>query len=248
MEDLNHNISQEQQETFERYLMDQMDLAEKKGFEEKLRTQIDLSQNFYAFKVLFEVVEENALRATMDGFHNQMAETETLPILRQPKLKPWFAIAATIAITIGVGLWFFSRPQTGETLYKDHYSQDPGLPTVMGDTDNYAFYEAMVDYKLGQYTKALEKWEKQLSRKPNNDTLNYFIASALIGQDKIEPAMDYYTKVIQQPNSNFKEEAYFYKGLIYLRQGKLEQAKTQFKKSGSPRANEILAKIKTKAP
>ena len=54
----------------------------------------------------------------------------------------------------------------------------------MGGTDNPAFHDAMVAYKLGEYREARGKWAPLLHVDPTNDTLRFYVGSAsLAGGD-----------------------------------------------------------------
>ncbi len=50
--------------------------------------------------------------------------------------------------------------------------------SAMGIGDNYLFNKAMLDYKTGNYKKAIDEWSKLKTSMPQNDTLNYFLGAA----------------------------------------------------------------------
>ncbi len=239
-------ISQEQQERFELFLMDKMSVEEKRSFEISLTEDKNLQGVFEEFKSLFEMIEETGIRKKMNDFHTEVEKEEpTVSQLHASKSRFNYRIAASVAVLLTIGgLWFFNRPTTNEKLFDKYYTQDPGLPTVMGNSDNYAFYEAMVDYKQGNYPKAITKWEKLLAQKPGNDTLNYFLGVSYLAVDNMPKASNHLQAMIQDKNSVFKNEANIYLGLTLIRTGHIQNAKAVLAKSDSQKSREILLEIK----
>lgn len=232
------HISQEQQEEFERFLMNQMGLEEETAFQEKLGSDDVLKGQFEQFKTLFFAIEEEGLRKALDEFH------ETVPEVGRPQNNfNFYRIAAGVAIIIALGIWFFNRPNPHEKLFKEHFTPDPGLPTVMGNNDNYAFYEAMVDYKQGYYEIAIEKWNKLHSSKPNNDTLNYFLGAAYLANGDEQNAVSYLKRNIKEEESFFKNDAFFLLGLAYLKTGQIQLAIENLNKSNSDKGQKLVQEL-----
>lgn len=238
-------ISEKQQELFESYLMHKMSLDEKKSFESSLTEDQNLHDYFQEFKALFEIVEEEGLKSKLDGFHKAIdQETSAVVELKTSKPKFNYRIAASVAILFAIGVfWFLNQPNTNEKLFNEYYSQDPGLPTVMGSNDNYDFYEAMVDYKQGNYEIAINKWEKLLLEKPQNDTLNYFLGVSHLAKGNEKSAIAFLNKVAISKESAFKKEARYYLGLAHLKKGELKKAKTNLAKSNIVNSQQILDKL-----
>ena len=226
-------ISQEQQEEFERFLLNQMELEEETIFHEKLEGDTILKNQFEEFKALLFAVEEDGLRKVLNDFH------DTIPKKDNTSKSNFYLyrIAAGIAIIVALGLWFFNQQSPNDKLFEEYFTPDPGLPTVMGSSENYDFYEAMVDYKQGNYQVAIEKWEKLLLAKPNNDTLNYFLGVAHLAGGANEAAIPFLIKV-SNSSSYFEKEARHYLGLAYLKKGEIDKAKT-FLKEDDRIMNEI---------
>ncbi|MGB5555524.1 MAG: tetratricopeptide repeat protein [Flavobacteriaceae bacterium] len=239
-------ISEEQQELFERFLMHEMPVAEQLSFKTRLAEDENLQKSFNEFKVLFDTVEEAGLREKLESLHNAIEQEKKTPVigLNASKFRFIYRIAASVVILLAIGgFWYFNRQSAGEKLFYNYYSPDPGLPTVMGNSDNYDFYEAMVDYKHGDYDKAIEKWNKLLAAKPHNDTLNYFLASAQIAKGNENSALNGFTKVIASRKSVFQNEAYFYLGLSYLKKGELPKAKEYLALSNLDLSKELLNQL-----
>ncbi len=131
-------ISEQQQELFESYLMEEMSVQEQQSFEANLIDNLDLQKAFNEFKALFETVEEVGLRKKLENFHNTVEEKTPVRSLNPLKNRFNYPVAASIVILISIGgFWWINRPSSNERLFNEYYKQDPGLPTVMGNNDNY---------------------------------------------------------------------------------------------------------------
>lgn len=232
-------ISQEQQETFENYLLGKMGVEQESAFTKKLDESLELNKQFEEFKNLFLAVEEGALRSSLNDFHQGLEEK---PRAENPKFNV-LQIAASIAVVLALGIWLLNRPNVNERLYNEHFTPDPGLPTVMGSNDNYAFYEAMVDYKQGHYDIAIRKWEKLREKKPTNDTLNYFLGSAYMANDNIEKSISYLESTLEFDNSIFEDDARFYLALAQLKNDDPEKALFYLKLVSKERSAPLLKKM-----
>ncbi|MEE1963981.1 tetratricopeptide repeat protein [Allomuricauda taeanensis] len=235
-------ISQERQETFERYLMDQMDNRERSQFLENLEQDAQLIQQFNEFKALFHNVEEAALREQMESFHTELKSPSKK--ITKGRTFPIYKIAAVIAVLVAMGLWLLYQKDPNEKLYQEYFTADPGLPTVMGNSSNYAFYEAMVDYKRGHYKTAITKWEQLWAEKKDNDTLNYFIGSAYLADGEATKAISYFDRVVENEQASFKNEAAFYQGLAHLKNGDTQAALKSLEKAQDEKSRELIKKLK----
>jgi len=217
-------ISQELQNTFERFLLDNMNAEERINFINQLESDKKLRNQFETFKTMFRTVEEEALKEKLDIFHKDFNH---LKKRKHFKFKQnHYLIAASVAIFILLGgYWLMNKKPVNEKLYATYFTPDPGLPTVMGSTNNYAFYEAMVDYKLANYKKAILKWEALKNQKPKNDTLNYFLGVSHLADNNFGEAEDYLNSVKSLKKSFFYKDANFYYGLIQLKNNNIEAAK-----------------------
>lgn len=233
-------ISEQQQEEFEHFLLGQMTMDEERIFKEKLKGDRKTLQQFEEFKEMFHAIEENKLRNALEGFHRNFQAEKSAKTSNFNR----YRIAAGIAILIAIGLWFFNQPGQNEELFKDYFRPDPGLPTVMGNNENYAFYEAMVDYKRANYKNAIAKWEKQLAAKPDNDTLNYFLGVAHLANENVDNAIKFLSPLSNNRNSAFYDEINTYLGLALLKKGEIADAKSNLAKSSTKTSKEILAQLK----
>ncbi|MAM27593.1 MAG: hypothetical protein CMC13_01085 [Flavobacteriaceae bacterium] len=228
----------------ERYLGNRMDLAEKAAFEEKLAEDPILSQQFDEHKKLILGIESAVLKENLDEYHATVENDSGVKTLSDKKTSPylWLGIAASIVVVLGLFL-FFDKNDDNDALFATHFVPDPGLPTTMGTSENYTFYEGMVDYKREDYKTAITKWESLYAEKPENDTLNYFLGVAELANKNAANAITYLEKVAPVNESMFQEEIFHYLGLANLKAGNMEQAKQNFQKSKKPESAIILSEL-----
>ena len=187
-------------------------------------------------------IESQALKEKLDDFHKELVESpsnKTAPVKFMHFRK--IAVAAILVIALG-SLWFLSD-NANEKLYAKYFTPDPGLPTMMSETKNFEFYDAMVNYKQGEYTKAIEKWQPLLDNSPKSDTLNYFMGMAQLANKQEEKAIKYFDVVTNLETSTFKNDAYYYLGLAYLKADNLEFAKKNLTFSTVDNSKKILLEL-----
>lgn len=244
------NISVEQIESIEKYLDNSMNLGERKEFEKKLAEDIDFRQEFEEFKSMILGIEAASLKARLDSYHDEMDKTENLEISNQEVPKKTsdskfliFAIAASILLIMGVFIYNQNNTQPYQKIFAQHFVPDSGLPTKMGSSSNYEFYDGMVDYKRKKYNDAIEKWSSLQKSDINNDTLNYFIGVAYLANGDEQSAQKYLIQATNNNNGTFINETYYYLGLAYLKSNKPQEAKNNLEKSKLAEAKKIISEI-----
>ncbi|WP_138433193.1 tetratricopeptide repeat protein [Winogradskyella algicola] len=239
------DISQEEFERIEAYLNNSLSKEDLLIFENRLQNEEGFAAKVEDIKTVLTGIETQALKEQLNEFHEDITTQEKETIQFNPKVKSlqWRKIAVAAALIIATGSFWFLNRNSNDQLYTDFYSPDPGLPTTMSSTDNYEFYEAMVSYKQGHYKEALNTWTKQLKTKVENDTLNYFIGSALLADKKESDAISYLKEVANNDDSVFKNDAFYYLGLAYLKNNNKEKAIEYLSKSDFTKAKDLLKKL-----
>ncbi|WP_299367737.1 hypothetical protein [Winogradskyella sp.] len=238
------NISQEEFEIIEAYLTDTLSDEDSLKFEDRLKNEDGFATKVEDIRTVLTGIETQALKEQLDHFHHDLS-TDKNKTTKKPKVKSlnWKRITVAAALIIAAGSFWFLNDNTNERLYAKYFTPDPGLPTTMGSNENYEFYEAMVSYKQGNYQDALNTWKNQLKTKTTNDTLNYFVGSALLAYKKENEAISYLLEVTKQANTTFKNEAFYYLGLAYLKANNKNEAINFLKKSDFTKAKDLLKKL-----
>lgn len=230
-------------EEIEAYLLGRS--SDPEHFEQRMREDVDLREEV-------EVQRENMLAVELGGFSRSIAEISKrhaaanpvigpAPVARRPNLMWVMRIAAGLALLLGVAWWFLARPDAYDHVIAEYYVADPGLPVPMSATNDAAFHDAMVDYKMGAYPKAISKWNALLVNDPQNDTLRYYLANAQMGDGNANEAIQLYQGLSTDTRSVFHEKAEWRLFLAYVQLHDAEQVQSFKVASGSPYAAEVSA-------
>lgn len=206
-----------------------------------------LKQQVEDVETLLSGIESAALKEKLEGYHKDIlsdqSEEKVVPIASKKKKNYAFiAIAASLVATIGL-FWFFTQKTGSEKLFAEYFVPDPGLPTNMSEMENFDFYDAMVDYKQGNYADAIDKWENQLKFKTESDTLHYFIGVAQLAKGDETEAIEHLKSVVDLSNSIFTKDAHYYLGLAYLKGENITEAKRNLTESENANVQDILSEL-----
>lgn len=244
----NIDITQKLLESVERYLNNSMDANERKTFEDRLKNDYEFKTQVEDIKTMLLGIETQSLKEKLDDFHKattpEPSESANDVTKKKKALLNLGKFAAAAAIIIAFGsIWFFSSPPN-KKLYAKYFKPDPGLPTTMSTTDNYDFYNAMVNYKRGNYALAIDKWQVLLAKNPENDTLNYFLGVAHLANKNEVEAIPFLERSVQsQDTFPLIHDAYHYLGLAYLKDGNLTLAKKYLELSNTEIGNKIISEL-----
>jgi hypothetical protein len=229
-------LTQAQFERIEAYLRQTMSEGERLQFEKEMAGNDAFRKEVEIERELMLAVEAGAMKSRMEKIHRRLFQT--------PNKTMWIAIAASIILLVAVGIWLISRPDPVDRLYAESFTVDPGLPVPMSATDDYLFYDAMVDYKKGKYDLAESKWSTLLIESPVNDTLLYYIGMCNVNDGNHDKAIPYLQKVIQLGSIAFRGKSEWYLALCYLRLEDFEGLDKLAKESESDYSKRIRQLIK----
>jgi tetratricopeptide (TPR) repeat protein len=241
----NQDISQELLEAIERYISGAMEAKELKDFNEYLKIDDEFKTQVEDIKTMLLGIETQSLKERLDIFHEDIKEAKAqesvsrkIRFINYRKL----SVAAAILIVIG-SIWFFSD-SPNRRLYVKYFKPDPGLPTTMGSgSNNFDFYYAMVNYKHGDYDKAIEKWKTLKEKKPNNDTINYFLGVAHLANKNEAEAIPFLERAVENSSFSMINDAYYYLGLAYLNVDNVVLAKKYLGLSNTDISKELIGKL-----
>lgn len=240
------NITQEEFEHIEKYLNGNLEPLDLKQFEQRIHSEPEFKSKVEDIKTVLTGVETQALKEQLNIFHEDIDKVSTQPEKKHTKVHTlnWKRLLVAAALIIAAGSFWFLGGNPNERLYADYFKPDPGLPTTMSSSDNYDFYEAMVNYKQGDYKTAIAKWETLQQAKPNNDTLNYFIGVAYLANKNEEIAIPFLEGVAQNSKFALINDTYYYLGLAYLKADNVEKAKASLRKSNTENSKALLSELK----
>jgi tetratricopeptide (TPR) repeat protein len=241
----NREMTAEEFQEIEHYILHQMGVDEEVAFTARLSADAGLRARTDELKLVFVAVQENALESRLSAFHegindNLMSVKKERGVFRM--YSKWL-VAASVTVVLSFSVWWsIFRETKPQRLFSAYYKPDPGLITVMGISENYAFDHAMIEYKTGNYKIAIIAWDSLRVLQPTNDTLNYFLGSALLG-DKQPGKATVYLQKVSDTKSAFANDANWYLGLALLEQGKEQEAIQFIKRSNHPKKQEVLKKL-----
>jgi tetratricopeptide (TPR) repeat protein len=238
-------ISPQELEQIENYLAASMTAAEMDSFHQRLQAEPLLQEKLEQTQLLLVGIKEAVLHDKLSDFHRPFATpVKKIQKPNRDNLKYWLVAASLVAI-VATGTYLLMNQRTGnEKLFARYFKADPGLPTTMSTTDQYEFDRAMVDYKTGKYKEALATWNKLLVVKPGNDTLGYFTGITHLALNNTTEAVSALTGVINQPQSTFRPDAYWYLALAMIRQNKTQDAINFLQHTTHSNKNELIEQLK----
>lgn len=198
----------------ERYVLGQMPPDENQAFEREMSENENLREEVNRTQEAILAVKTGALREQLREIHEAKIES------KKASGNFWLSVAAGIMILVAVAGWFLTRPSANERLFAEYSTTDPGLPVPMSASDEYDFFDAMVDYKSGEYDEAIRKWSTLAENDPENDTLLYYIGAAEFNQENFEQALEQFRKIPE--NSGFYDRTRWYTALIMVSRGDKE--------------------------
>ncbi len=156
----------------------------------------------------------------------------------------WFALAASFLLLIGISTWaIFKTGDSSDELFAAYFKPDPGLPTTMGTSSDYEFYYGMVSYKRKEYGYAILRWEPLYAASPENDTLVYFLGVANLANGNARQAKKDLQLAEKKTESVFYDDIQYYLALSFLKENRIEEARTTLENSDSPKSSALLNKL-----
>ncbi|MCO6483536.1 MAG: hypothetical protein J5I62_12170 [Flavobacteriales bacterium] len=212
-------LRQDAFEQLEAYVLGTMEADQRRRFEQRLAEDAELRNELELGRENIRAVEMAGVERTLKtlraghGAGSTEAGSRWAPLLKY---------AAMLALLLGAGIWWAVRPSAHERVFAQYYHPDPGLPVPMSVVKDPEFQDAMVAYKLEDYAEAVAKWEPLLQTDPDNDTLQFYIASALLAQGRAADAAPRFDRVASNTASAFQAKARWFLYLAYLRSGNRE--------------------------
>lgn len=244
---MNPILNQEEFELIEHFLDEKLDERQMELIRKRIESDHDFASLVDEIRDIQFGIERASLAGKLDLFHADIAIQKTDAPVRSIRPLWYWGVAASFFLVMTAGIWWILGQQSSEEkLYQAYFITDPGLVTSMAGEGNYEFDRAMVDYKDGNYTEAIKRWEKLLVEKPQNDTLNFFLGSAFLSSKQERRSVDYFEIVAQDSTSGFFSDANWYLGLAYLKLGEKRNALNYLSASSRPEAEKLISELEMK--
>jgi tetratricopeptide (TPR) repeat protein len=245
-QNINSPLSQEDFELVEHYLNGQLDAVQQDEIQKRLDSDPIFAGQVEEIRDLRLGIERAALGSRLDSFHSEIEEIQVEVPGKSIRPFSFWGIAASIFLVVSAGTWWImGQKSPGEERFQAYFRPDPGLVTTMSVGQQYEFDRGMVDYKEGNYTEAIVRWEKLLAEKSASDTLNYFLGASYLSADQESKSLEYLEPVASNPQSSFYSEANWYAGLAALKLGEKEKALKFLNASSRPQAQQLISELES---
>lgn len=214
-------------ELLEKYILGDLSSEEVKSVEARLEQDAGFRKEYSELKDLIVSIESKGLEESLRERRIPEETSSTGKEIRMVGKKKYnfriYTIAAAIAALLIGGWWIYGLQSERYSPLAEVFYTDPGLPTKMSAaTDHYAFYDGMIDYKMGDYSEALKKWSA-ITTGIGQDTIGYYQAMALLNLTRYSDAMALLNEIPE--TSDLYEKAEWRKLEIYIREENYEEAK-----------------------
>lgn len=140
------------------------------------------------------------VRAQIKAIADTDAKEET-PVISLNSRKWRLGIAASVLL-VAIVLWL--NRDTAD-INSSFGFQDPGIPVVMSETENYPLYDALTYFGEGDYDTAISKLESLNDR--TSDTVRYYLGASYYYNDENEKALPFLQEIADEQSSVFSERA-----------------------------------------
>lgn len=243
---MNNNtpISDEEFELIEQYLSEKLEGDALSGFQKRLVNDAAWQEKVKAVKLTLIGIREVALKKELKNISLTGPQAIVRPIQKRSLGWALAGVAASLLVVFISLAISGAFKKNSAKLFAEFYNPDSGLITSMGVTDTYDFDVAMIDYKSGKYSQAIEKWQELMKGHEDNDTLNYFTGSGYLALGNISKAIPYFERVIKKNESVFFHDAQWYLGLALIKDGKKSEAMPHIAASDNELRERLLQKLK----
>lgn len=242
----------------EQYLENKLNPHARAEVEEQLKSDESFNKLMDQTKTLILGIEysgRNELLRELKAIEGSLPEIEVMEetkVFRIGHHKYLWAVAASIALLIISSIFVinFYLSSSPEKLYEAYYTPYPNVvfPTKRGESESLSDKElAFQAYDLEDYGRAISLFEKIPGNQRNGEVLLY-LGNAYLAVENTGQASLNLEKLLNT-YSNFHNQAKWYLSLSYLKDGKVEEAKSLLREidkdnnSYSIKARELLEEM-----
>jgi len=226
-------------ERIEEYLEGDMSREERERFEQDLKSNPLLAEEFELYQSIGKGINEHyaadELKHKLKNLDEELdrGDTKKPPIPLYPYR--WLAAAAVVIVLMISGIVIYQTyyATSLDKIALHYWEEDRGLPVLMGSQNT--LDNAMNLYKEKRYDESLRELEHLLANHSGSDTLNYYAGVVNFKLNKYFDAMKYFSVV--PTTSTFKESAEYREALSNLMLGNKETASGILQKIASNNAH-----------
>lgn len=218
-------------DTIENYLNGSAGKAEETWLLGEMHDNPDLAREVELRRRTNQIMADRSIIQLRDKLNAIEIKRRSTGTLRRTAVKV-SKYAATIAVIalISAALYFPLRQSSSTQLYNKYYTQyvSPGSVRSVSALNNTLMINALESYQAHEYEKAIVFLEQVLSTEQNNMESVFMHGMANMEIKNYPAASGSFTKVLQQNDNLYLEDAAWYLGLCYMMTGETDKAVRQF--------------------
>ena len=222
-------------ELIEAYLEGNLSEEEKVDFEVRLLVDKDLEEEFELYKKIvgsFKDIQSENIRKQLQAIDEELDNEKNSST---NKFYWWAGIAACL---IFLQIYLYKSNTTIPLPLEE------GLPVLMGDNNNVEFQNAMQLFKGGKYDASVNRFNRLINSKQDNDTLNYFLGYAELNVQQYLSAKTHLEIVHANKSSVFNLKAKYFLAYALYKNNKTEEAKLLLDELNSNSDNPFIEETK----
>ncbi len=239
-----------------KYLEGELDPGEVARFEETLLEDHELQEELDLYREVDDALADTEvleLRAQLDELHEELTPQLERRNKRSSKRVLRYAVAASVAVVISLGTYslFFKKVSDNKIVSQFYKPYDVTLVNRSANTNlDVTLRSALLKYENREYDEAIKLFQEALEINPKMVASNLYTGISYFEIQKYREADKSLSKVIEQNDNLYIEQAEWYLGFCYLKLNENEKAREQFAKLASKYgyyqkgAKKILRKIK----
>lgn len=220
-------------EKIEAYLDDELSSSDKLAFEKEIAEDSNLRNEVDLHKSLQSELSEDVLnlKEKLRNINSGAKETDKSSG-KQAKILRLVMRSVAVAAILGLGIFFlpqlFNESIAPEGLYASYYEPYPmalNQRSADGSQETISLNEAVKNYTQKDYGKASIQFE-ELNKLEPDDVYLLYKANAEQAQGNLNEALNIYEGIIANGNEKYIQQAQWFKSLILINKGDLEEVKS----------------------
>ena len=220
----------DREEIIQKYIQNRLSEKDRVQFEVDLQNSEQLQKQYKEFKHIQAAIQQSE-------YNRLKKEFKTLEATNSGE-NTWFfnwRIVATIVVLVSMGsLWWLVQPVNNDKLYSQYFTEysNTHQPIVRGGQDAQAL--AFAYYENSEYDKAAAQFSSLLVSHDDAD-IRFYYALSLLNDTKLESAK-HELEVLLLSNTEYKEQLWWYLGLVEMKFGNKTKAVEYFQMLHHPQA------------
>ncbi len=219
-------------ENIDRYLDGTLERTELEAFEQALQEDQQLSREVEIQRELRRGIRNRGndlLKDRLRKIHTEEITSNQEGVDKKEKkgrvvALRWPMLGAVAAVLLLIAVFvLFPGQQSPEELFAQNY-EPYEISLVQRGEDADALAKADEDYRSGNYQTAITSLETLLQNQPANAKLHLVLGICYLETDQLQQARDHFGLALN--NGLYKDKAQWYLALSYLKEGKIQLARS----------------------